>query len=259
MTKQKETNDSTETVSKFKFPSEVVKLPSKGLLYPSTSPLSKGEIEMKYMTAREEDILTNQNFIRQGVVLDKLLQSLILTKIDYNDLLIGDKNAIMIAARILGYGKDYNFMYDGEEQTVDLSELESQELDESNLLAPNKNEFKFVLPKSGNEITFKLLTNKDEKDIENELAGIKKINKNLSPELTTRLKYIILSINGDYEKKTIRDFVDNYLLAPDSRALRDYIRKTQPDVITKFKYVNVDGVEEDIEIPITINFFWPDA
>ena len=110
MTKQKETSGSTETVSKFKFPSEVVRLPSKGLLYPSTSPLAKGEIEMKYMTAREEDILTNQNFIRQGIVLDKLLQSLILTKIDYNDLLIGDKNAIMIAARVLGYGKDYKFL-----------------------------------------------------------------------------------------------------------------------------------------------------
>lgn len=259
MTKEKETPVAKETASKFKFPSEVVKLPSNGLLYGKESPLSKGEIEMKYMTAREEDILTNQNFIRQGIVLDKLLQSLILTKINYDDLLLGDKNAIMIAARILGYGKDYEFTYNGEEQVVDLSLLESQELDESALVTPNKNEFKFTLPKSGNEITFKLLTSGDEKDIENELIGIKKINKNLSPELTTRLKYMVLSVNGEYDKKLIRDFVDNYLLAPDSRALRDYIKKVQPDVITKFKYVNDEGVEEDIEIPITVNFFWPDA
>ena len=91
----------------YKFPSEMVTLPSKGLLYPEDSPLRKGEIEMKYMTAREEDILTNQNLIQNGTVIDKLLQALIITPINYNDLLVGDKNAIMVAARILAYGKEY--------------------------------------------------------------------------------------------------------------------------------------------------------
>ena len=89
---------------KHQFPTEEVTLPSKGLLYPKESPLSKGVIEIKYMTAKEEDILTNQNYIQKGTVIDKLLQSLIVTPIDYNDLLTGDKNAILIAARILGYG-----------------------------------------------------------------------------------------------------------------------------------------------------------
>src|SRR6056300_1721254 len=97
----------------FSLPTETIELPSKGLLYPEGHPLSSGTIEMKYMTAKEEDILTNQNYIRQGLVIDKLLQSLIVTDVDYNDILIGDKNAVMLAARILSYGKDYEFTYGG--------------------------------------------------------------------------------------------------------------------------------------------------
>jgi len=92
--------------NKSKFPTEIVELPSKGLVYPQDNPLSSGKIEMKYMTAKEEDILTNQSYIQNGTVLDKLLQSLIVSKIDYKDLIVGDKNALLIAARILGYGKD---------------------------------------------------------------------------------------------------------------------------------------------------------
>ena len=99
---------------KYDFPTEIVELPSKGLLYPKDNPLSSGKIEMKYMTAKEEDILTNQNYIKQGVVLDKLMQSLIVSPCNYDDFVVGDKNAIMVASRILGYGKDYTFMYSGE-------------------------------------------------------------------------------------------------------------------------------------------------
>ena len=113
------------------FPTEMVTLPSKGLLYPEESPLKKGEIEMKYMTAREEDILTNQNYIQNGTVIDKLLQSLIITPINYNDLLVGDKNAILIAARILGYGSDYSFKYNEETLEVDLTNIKDNSLDES--------------------------------------------------------------------------------------------------------------------------------
>ena len=105
-------------MSELKFPTEIVELPSKGLVYPEDNPLSSGQIEMKYMTAKEEDILTNQNYINNGTVIDELLKSLIITKINYNDLIVGDKNAIMIAARVLGYGKDYSFTYDNNEQVV---------------------------------------------------------------------------------------------------------------------------------------------
>ena len=101
--------------NKFSFPTEVVDLPSKGLVYPETSPLSSGKVEMKYMTAREEDILTNQAYIQKGTVLDKLLESLIVTKgVNVKDLIVGDKNSLFVAARVLGYGKDYSFNYAGE-------------------------------------------------------------------------------------------------------------------------------------------------
>ena len=88
--------------------SEVIDLPSLGKVYPKSSPISNGKIEIKYMTAKEEDILTSINLIRKGIVLDKLLEALIVDKsIKLSDMLVGDKNAILIAARILGYGKDY--------------------------------------------------------------------------------------------------------------------------------------------------------
>ena len=114
-------------------PTEIIDLPSKGLIYPAENPLSSGKIEMKYMTAKEEDILTNQSYIQKGTVLDKLLQALIVSKINYNDLIVGDKNAIMVAARILGYGKDYSFEYDGQNYTIDLSDVDNKPFDELKL------------------------------------------------------------------------------------------------------------------------------
>ena len=106
-------------MAEFKIPTETVTLPSKGLLYPKESPLSSGQVEMCYMTAKHEDILTNRNYLNNGTWLDKLLKSLIVSPIDYNELLICDKDAILIAARTLGYGKDYTILYGGKEQTID--------------------------------------------------------------------------------------------------------------------------------------------
>ena len=247
--------------NKFKFPTEIVELPSKGLLYPKDNPLSSGKVEMKYMTAKEEDILTNQNYIKQGIVLDKLMQSLIVSKVNYDDLVVGDKNAIMVASRILGYGKDYSFEYEGQEVTVDLSAIEPKWINEEHLVEPNTNEFHYTLPHTETPITFKILCNKDEKIIEGEVKGLKKINKMASPELSTRLKQMILSVNGDDNKKTIREFVDTYLLARDSRALREHIKEIQPDMDLTFDFYPDDGgdVQEDVKIPIGVTFFWPDA
>jgi len=250
-------------MAELKLPTEEVSLPSKGLLYPKDSPLAAGKISMKYMTAREEDILTNSNFIRQGTVIDKLLQSLIVTPINYDELLIGDKNAILIAARVLGYGQEYSFKYTNErgqelEATVDLSKLEEKTIDES-LFKAGTNSFTFTLPKSSNTITFKLLTHGDEKKIDAEIKGLKKINPNGSYDVTTRLKHMITSVNGDSEQKSIRDFVDNYLLAPDARALREYYTKVQPDIEMKFTPEDENYTGEGIAIPISLNFFWPDA
>ena len=242
-------------MSKFTLPTETIELPSKGLLYPKDSELAKGIIEMKYMTAKEEDILTNQSYIQKGTVIDKLIKSLIVSKIDYNQLLIGDKNAIMVAARVLGYGGNYKFIHNGEEHEVDLSILDNKKLDED-LYKSGVNEFSYKLPQSGNEVTFKLLNHKDEQDITKELEGLKKINKDSSPELTTRLKYIIQSVNGEREKKDIREYVDNYLLARDARALREYLKEISPDIDLTF-FPNIKG--SSVNIPIGISFFWPDA
>jgi hypothetical protein len=244
-----------EQKTEFKFPTEIIELPSKGLLYLKDNPLSSGKIEMKYMTAAEEDILTNQSYIQKGVVLDKLLQSLIVSKINYNDLIVGDKNAIMVAARVLGYGKDYSFIHNGEEHTVDLSKINNKSFDES-LITPGVNEFSFKLPSSEIDITFKILTHEDEKEIQNELNGLKKLNKDNVPELSTRLKYIITSINSNRDSKAIREFVSKFLLAKDSRALREYIKTIQPDVDLIFF---PDGGEKAISIPIGVSFFWPDV
>ena len=245
--------------NKQQFPTEEVTLPSKGLLYPKDSPLSKGVVEIKYMTAKEEDILTNQNYIQKGTVIDKLLQSLIITDFNYNDLLVGDKNAILIAARILGYGKDYEFKYNEKETTVDLTELEDKLIDE-NLIVEGKNEFEYQLPFSKKQITFKLLTQADDTKIQSELKGLKKINKHSNPLNTTQLKHTILSVNGDYEKKTIREFVDNQLLARDARELRKYVALVSPDVDLTVDLTFDDGETlEDVSLPIGVNFFWPDV
>jgi len=241
--------------NKFNMPTEVIELPSKGLVYPEESPLSSGKVEMKYMTAREEDILTNQSYIQKGTVLDELIKSLIVTPgVKYEDMVVGDKNALLVAARVLGYGKDYTFTYGGEEQTVDLSTIENKPLLE-HLFTKGKNEFEYTLPSTGVKITFKLLTGHDEKKINAELEGLKKINKNISPELSTRLKYMITSVGGNIESKDIREFVDNHFLARDSRAFREYIKEVQPDVdLTFFP----DGSDTKVNIPVGLSFFWPD-
>jgi hypothetical protein len=216
------------------------------------------------MTAKEEDILTNVNFIRQGIVIDKLLQSMIITPIDYNELLNGDKNAILIAARILGYGKDYEFILnnpetgEGEKATADLTQIETKPLDES-LFTRGKNEFSFTLPFSKVNVTFKLLTHGDEKKIDKEIEGLKKINAQSITTITTRLKHIITSVNGDREVATVREFVDN-MLARDVKALRDYVNKITPDVNLKINAVKENGdVVEGIELPIGVSFFWPES
>lgn len=248
--------------SKLSLPTEQIELPSKGLLYPEDNPLSSGVIEMKYMTAKEEDILTNQNYMRQGVVFDKLLKSLIVSNINYDDLVIGDKNAVLFAARILGYGKDYVIKYphpvtgEEEEVVVDLSVMENKKIDYS--LLNRSNEFTFVLPQSKNEVIFKIPTHKDERLVEEEIKGLKKAN--LSGDVTTRLKHSIVSINGERDKKAVRDFVDSYLLASDARALREYMKKVTPDIDTTFTFVGSDGyTQEGVELPLGVSFFYPSA
>jgi hypothetical protein len=237
-----------------KFPTETVELPSKGVVYPPDHPLRSGKVEMKYMTAKEEDILTNQNYIKKGIVLDKLLESLTMGKFDIKELITGDKNALLISSRILGYGKDYTFSYDGTEYTVDLTKLENKPFDETKVTP--RGTFTFTLPATGTKVEFKLLNDKDNETIDQENESMKKFNKDSSSEVTIRLKHQIVSVEGDNDKNSIRMFVEQ-MLAQDSRALRKYIKDMSPDVNLSTN-VKIDGVEESIDIPISLSFFWPD-
>ena len=251
---------------KFSLPTETIELPSQGKVYDLENPLSSGTVEMKYMTAKEEDILTSQNLIKQGVVLDKLFESMIVTPLNYGDLFIGDKNAIMVAARILGYGKDYVVEIDdpfapGNKQqvTIDLTQIEHKEVDYS-LFEHRKNEFDYELPQSKRVVTFQLMTHKVERDIQTEMKAMNKttVRTGIDRELTTRLKHIIVAIDGDSGRATINHFVDNELFAVDSRALRAYMKAISPDLDMTFTFVSdITGEVKEIEIPMDVSFFWP--
>ena len=249
---------------KRQFPTEMISLPSKGYLYPDDNPLSSGEVEVKYMTAREEDILTSGNLIQKGIVLDKLLEALIVSDINLDDLLIGDKNAILLAARVLAYGKEYEFEYvdssngDTKTDTVDLTSFESKKVDFKKF-TKGVNEHDFTLPNSKKVITFKLVTQGDEKSVEAQLKALIKISKGVSPEITTRLKQQIVAIDGNRDTATINKFVDNELLSRDSFQFRKYLSTITPDVDMTCVIDLDDGTEQEITVPVTVQFFWPDS
>ena len=242
-------------MSEFKFPTEEVELPTKGLLYPKDHPLSSGKVEIKYMTAKEEDILTNTTYIQKGTVLNKLLEAVIINKdIKVDDLYTGDKNALIVATCILGYGKEYKVTIAGKEEIIDLSEIGNKDIDYTQL-ENSQNNFTHTLEHTGTVLSFKMLNGADEKKIDRELAGLKKISPNSSSQLTTRLKYMITSVDGKEDTKDIRDFVDNYFLARDARAFREHVKTISPDLDMN---VVLEGGEE-VAVPIGLNFFWPDA
>lgn len=242
------------------FPTETVELPSRGLFYPEGSPLRSGTIDIYYMTAKHEDILTSTNLIQKGTVLDKFLDAIIATKgVKSADLLIGDLNAVMVAARILGYGKDYQVGLDCPScgttvsQTVNLTELDQQNIPES-----GQKQFSIVLPLSKAEVVVKLLTRQDELDIDKEIKSLKKINSDIDAESTTRLKKMIVSINGDATKATVWNFVDS-MLVRDARYLREEYRTKVPDINFDVTVECACGANQQTRLPIGVNFFWPDS
>ena len=249
-----------------KFPTEVISLPSKGKLYSKESSISNGEIEIKYMTAREEDILTSQNLIRKGIVIDKLLESLVVdSSINLNEILIGDKNALMVASRILGYGKNYEFEVncpscnERNTDTIDLSKLGNKDVDYS-IFKSGINEFEFELPASKRKITYKILTQLDEREIDSELKAMKKVSagSNIDHEVTTRLKRAILSVDGNSDKNSINGFVENEFLSRDSLAFRNHLIKITPDIDMNYLFTcEFCNYDEEITVPMTVQFFWP--
>lgn len=259
----------------YQFPTEVIELPSRGLIYPLDNPLSSGKIEMKYMTAKEEDILTTQSYIKDGSVLDRLFQSLIVSNgeglpIKYVDLVTGDKNAIMIAARILGYGKDYEveitdpFSDKKQKDVIDLTQFDNKPYDGSTQTELNKNQYEFKLPRSERYLTFMAMTESKERKVKYDLEEITKANRKIkdetSRELTTRLKTMILSVDGDSDQRVINHFVDNELFAVDSKALRGYIAQVIPDIDLTYEFVSEEtGERREMILPMDITFFWPNS
>jgi hypothetical protein len=249
------------------FPTEIIDLPSQGHFYDPKSKLSSGQIEVKLMTAREEDILSSPNLLKKGLAIEKLLESLVVDKdINLDDLLIGDKNALIYSIRRLAYGDSYGPLEitcpkcsNVSKQNVDLSEIKYKEI-EFEKYPRGINEFEYVLPKSKLTIKFKLLTAGDEKMIERDIEGFAKLKKESSSEITTRLKYMITSINGDTDKSKIKSFIDNQLLAMDSSAFRQYTKNFSPDVDSRFEYSCQEcSHQERVAVPMTVGFFWPNS
>ena len=263
MAENKNTQATATEEPKSTFPTEIVDLPSKGFFYPKDNPLSSGQVEIKYMTAKEEDILTSTNLIKKGIVLDKLLQSLLVSKIDYNTLLVGDKNALMIAARILGYGKDYKINVScpacnaKNEDNIDLTQLQHKEIDFSKH-TEGVNEFDFTLPASNRHIKYKLLDSRDDLAITAEIKSLKKFNKDVDSEITTRLKHVVTAIDGETDKGKIRKFIDEEFLSRDSLAFRNHLSEFTADVDMNYYFSCSEcGHEKTMPIPMTVEFFWP--
>jgi rRNA maturation protein Nop10 len=255
-------------VQKPALPTETVHLPSKGLFYAATSPLASGTIEIYQVTARHEDILSNSNLLKKGTVLDEFLKALIATpNVSINDLLIGDKNALFIAARKSAYGEIYTTKVKcpecGVESNVDidLNTLTGKELNIEGL-TKNENKLTFKLPNSGKVVTFGLLTHKDEADIDAEMKALAKFSgdKANTPEITTRLKYTIKAIDGDADRLRIKNFVDTSLTAKDSLAFRRYVREVTPDMNMNFDFTCPEcGHQTKMTVPLGANFFWPNV
>lgn len=251
----------TQSLRDYPFPTEIIALPSKGLIYPEGNPLAKGEITIKLMTAKEEDILTSTNLIKKGVQLDKMLESIVVEPgVNINDLSVGDKNAILVSTRLLAFGAEYPITIrdkeTGEESEViiDLSQIKIKEIDES--LLNRKNEYDYVLPVSKTPIKFKILTHGDELAIGKDIEASEKFSKQ-SNEITTRYRKIIIEIDGNRDLGFISSFVSNRLLAGDSKGLRKYIKSITPDLDLTYEHIHSDGEMEALRIPFGINFFYP--
>jgi len=249
-------------------PTEFVDLPSEGLRYPQGHPLyNQTSVEIRHMTAKEEDILTSEPLIRKGIVLDRLIDSVLVDKsIRSESLLIGDKNAILIAARVTGYGEEYDVAIDCPncgtkcKETYLIPEITRTTEASEDIPWVEHNTFKVTLPKTKIEAVCRLMTGKDEELNRQRKKNIKKAGLGLGMgELTSQMLSFIESLNGNTDKAFIRSFVQN-MPAYDSRYLRKIYGSAVPNVelVTDFECSNCDHSTE-MEVPLTAGFFWPDA
>ena len=269
-------HESEDNQLSYVVPTEIIDFPSQGKFYPPDSSLSgKGEIEIKEMTAKEEDILTTESFIRKGIMFDRLLRSLIVDRsIKPEELLVGDRNALLIAARISAYGAIYeteiqcpacdvtdkNYGFDlslcPTKPPVDLSTTEDEEL-RGNVEATDEGNFLITLPKSQLLVEVRLLNGKDESSISQSQAMRKKKRLPENP-LTQHFKRIVVSVNGVTDSFEKEKFIDS-MPASDSRFLREVFRKLTPNIEMKQEFICANcEYEQDLEVPLTARFFWPD-
>ena len=253
----------------FVVPTEFVELPSRGLLYAEGHPLCNQEcIEIKHMTAKEEDILSDKALLKKGLAIDRFLRSIIINRdIKVDSLLVGDKNAILVAARINGYGAEYDtkvicpvcFSHGRHTFNLDKQEISSLAgLEELGVQQTQQGTFVFGLPKSGVEIECRLLTGVEEKKL-TQTAEKRKKQKLPSRDFTAQLRTIIVSIDGNEEPGFINSFVEN-MPAADSRHLRSTYQRCVPNVELKDTFTCDEcGAETELEVPFTTDFFWPNT
>ena len=250
----------------YEVPVESVPVPSCGRVYPVDSPLYGQEtVEIRAMTAKEEDILTSRALIKKGTVITQLIKSCLINKsIDVDSMIVGDRNAIMTALRITGYGADYKCEVEcpecGEKSKNDfsLSELPIKRL-EIDPVAEGANLFEFMLPVSKKKVQFKFLTGNDETEIAAEQERKKKMGQTDSNFITTRLVHTIVSIDNIKDKSKLAMFIKN-MPARDSLVLRKYIDDSEPGLEMKAQLVcPLCSESSEVRLPIGATFFWPDA
>jgi hypothetical protein len=249
----------------YQVPVELVALPSKGLVYPVGSPLANEEtLEIKSMTAKEEDILTSRALIKNGTVITQLLKSCILNKlVDPDEMLSGDKNAILIGIRVTGYGGEYNAKITCPhcskeyENTFSLTQLKVKGLG-AQPVQPNTNLFEYTLPSSGARVLFKLLNGHDEDELVKILDSKKKIGMQVEAGVTARLFQSIVEINGERDKQKINQIIQS-MRAMDARSLRKYMDEIEPAVDLRQQVVCPACDEQsEVKMPLGMSFFWPD-
>ena len=246
-------------------PVDVVSLPSKGLVYSLEHPLSnEDETEIRCMTAREEDLLTSRALIKNGTVMSRLLQACMMNKmVDPDSLLLGDRNALLIAVRVTGYGPKYSARVsckdcsEESEHDFDMGKLKIKPLG-TTPVKENVNLFERILPMSGDQVQFKLLTGKDDSELTKIANRRKKQKIQLENSVTDKLMHSIVSINGETDQSVIAKAVQS-MKAGDARDLRSYMNEITPDVDMKqwFECPSC-GEDSEVEIPLGISFFWPD-
>jgi hypothetical protein len=250
----------------FDIPQESVPLPSRGIIYSVDGPLHNQEtIDIKPMTAREEDILTSRAYIKSGTVLTKLLQSCITNKsINPDHLISGDRNALLVSLRITGYGADYDVEVDCPEcgsrskQTFDLSKLEIKRL-EIEPVTIGENLFEVMLPVTKKSVKVKFLTGSDERDMMITSERRKKSGMKVETTITDRLMRSIVAVDSIADKNKIGFFVKN-MPARDSLALRRFLDQNEPGIVMK-SWMNCSSCHEQSEVglPMGASFFWPDT